>query len=400
MSITPSFQQAEAIYEIGDWFKNSPKPFFYLAGYAGSGKSSIATLAVEACGLDPEGSEVKYAAYTGKASMVMTRKGMDANTVHSLIYTLKEDKLGELIFGLNWDSELRDAKLLVLDECSMIGDDIAEDLLRFNVKILVLGDPGQLEPIKGAKSGYFTRGTPDYFLSEIHRQALENSIIRLSQDIRNDVPIPMGDHGGVIKMRFDELSDLDLIAADQVLTGKNETRWGLNQLMMKAEGFEVGYPMLPGIKVICLKNNQRNGLFNGMIGRTTHVVDASMIDVKERYITQGVQVEEGIRWRQQFGPKRLHMGAFQDNWSPRTDDEKRMDLEILDRSYQEHRTDDNLFLFQFDLGYAVTVHKSQGSQWDSVVLVDDQFCSFNRQSRKRWLYTAMTRAVDTFVWAV
>jgi exodeoxyribonuclease V len=405
MTITPSEQQTAAIRAIAEWFRNGSKPYFYLAGFAGSGKTSLAELAVAECGVDVESGkvvyiedDVLYAAYTGKAAMVMTRKGMDASTVHSLIYKLVETKKGDLVFELDRGSILASARLLVLDECSMISDDLALDLLSFKVKILVLGDPGQLEPVSG--SGYFTKGEPDFFLSEIHRQALENSIIRLSIDVRNNRPIPMGDHGGLIKMKFNDLTDMDMMAADQVLTGTNKTRWGLNQLMMRADGFEVGYPMLPGVKVMCLRNDRRHGLFNGMIGRTTQVVDASMINQRERYFVQGVQVDEGIGQVMQFGPSRIHMGAFQDNWDPRSEEQLESDQMLLKDLYSEAKDDPEKAQYLFDLGYAITVHKSQGSQWDTVILIDDGFLNWKRESRTRWLYTALTRAVDTFVWCV
>ena len=77
--------------------------------------------------------------------------------------------LHEPRFLLNEQSLLRDADLLVLDEVSMVGHEMAADLLAFGKPILVLGDPGQLPPIKG--EGAFTRGEPDVMLTEIHRQA-------------------------------------------------------------------------------------------------------------------------------------------------------------------------------------------------------------------------------------
>ena len=47
----------------------------------------------------------------------------------------------------------------------------------------------------------------------------------------------------------------------------------------------------------------------------------------------------------------------------------------------------------FDYGYALTVHKAQGSQWDDVVLFDESYAF--REHRARWLYTAITRAAET-----
>ena len=79
---------------------------------------------------------------------------------------------------LNAESALRDAKLLVLDEVSMVGPEMARDLLAFGKPILVLGDPGQLPPVKG--EGAFNTDEPDVLLTEVHRQAGDSAIIRLA----------------------------------------------------------------------------------------------------------------------------------------------------------------------------------------------------------------------------
>lgn len=85
-------------------------------------------------------------------------------------------------FTLNPDSIVGDAKLVIVDECSMVGEVLASDLLSFGTKVLVLGDPAQLPPVDGA--GYFTSKPPDFILTEIHLQAAENPIIRMSMDVR------------------------------------------------------------------------------------------------------------------------------------------------------------------------------------------------------------------------
>ena len=173
-----------------------------------------------------------FAAFTGKAALVMTRKGTPASTIHSLIYRVSEATPEEIArvekelfdlqralnrmqpaertfaetqirrlqlrladihkpqFLLNDQSLVRDADLIVLDEVSMVGPEMAADLLAFGKPILVLGDPGQLPPIKGA--GAFTNVAPDVMLTEIHRQAEESAILRLATMARQGEPIPYG----------------------------------------------------------------------------------------------------------------------------------------------------------------------------------------------------------------
>ena len=95
-------------------------------------------------------------------------------------------------FALNPQSDAADARLIVLDEVSMVGEEMARDLMSFGKPILVLGDPGQLPPIKG--EGAFTRDAPDVMLTEIHRQAAESAIIRLATMARQGEPIGFGEY--------------------------------------------------------------------------------------------------------------------------------------------------------------------------------------------------------------
>src|SRR5690606_10771529 len=94
-------------------------------------------------------------------------------------------------FSLNRQSPVAKAKLVVIDECSMVDEELGRDLMTFGTPILVLGDPGQLPPISGG--GFFTDHEPDYLLTEIHRQARDNPIIRLALDVREGREPPYGD---------------------------------------------------------------------------------------------------------------------------------------------------------------------------------------------------------------
>jgi exodeoxyribonuclease-5 len=200
-SFTPSDLQAKAISGIKDWFRHrtADQQVFRVFGYAGTGKTTITRHAIDELGLDTMTREdggaggcvpggVLYAVFTGKAALVMTRKGTPASTIHSLIYRLSEatpdeiervkteiaeisgklptldpairlfeesrlrsleirlDDIHKPRFVFNEQSMVRDAALIVLDEVSMVGDEMARDLLAFGKPILVLGDPGQLPP--------------------------------------------------------------------------------------------------------------------------------------------------------------------------------------------------------------------------------------------------------------
>jgi exodeoxyribonuclease V len=187
--MTWSDQQEQALKSVKDWMSDNDSQVFRLFGYAGTGKT---TLAKEIASLAK--GNVMFGAFTGKASLVMRRKGCKgASTIHSMIYTLEDESFGQPKFVLNGDSDVKDAKLVVIDECSMIDEALAKDLLSFGTKILVLGDPAQLPPVKGA--GFFTEAQPDFMLTEVHRQAKENPIIALSMRIREGEPLDVGTYG-------------------------------------------------------------------------------------------------------------------------------------------------------------------------------------------------------------
>ena len=103
-----------------------------------------------------------FAAFTGKAAQVMRSKGCARRLDHpfSLIYSARES--GEEIpsFDLWDDAPASKAKLIVIDECSMVDAELGRDLMSFGVPVLVLGDPAQLPPIQGAAAASSPRPSP------------------------------------------------------------------------------------------------------------------------------------------------------------------------------------------------------------------------------------------------
>src|SRR6185295_7452038 len=222
--------QDAALKAVGAWLKDGPgergtPPLFRLFGYAGTGKTTLARhLAAHIDG------EVKYAAFTGKAALVMRRKGCaGASTIHSLIYRARESGEETPTFELWHDAPASKAKLIVIDECSMVDAELGRDLMSFGVPLLVLGDPAQLPPIQGG--GFFTEVEPDAMLTEVHRQAEDNPIIRLSMDIRAGLELEPGRYGESAIVMRNDLDPQRVVEADQVLVGRNATRRSYNMRM-------------------------------------------------------------------------------------------------------------------------------------------------------------------------
>ena len=225
--------------------------------------------------------------------------------------------------------------------------------------------PAQLPPISGG--GFFTEHEPDVLLTEIHRQARDNPIIRLALDVREGREFMRGDYGTAQVIGKEDVTQDLVLAADQVLVGTNRTRKRYNQRLRELKGFIADYPQA-GDKLVCLRNDPAKGLLNGSLWK---VMTSSRETVKPG-INLLVSPEEDDPDRG-VAKIKLLKAAFEDP-----------DADIPWQ--QKKRFDD------FDYGYALTVHKAQGSQWNNIVLFDES-CAF-KETRQRWLYTAITRAAE------
>ncbi|MGV1802408.1 ATP-dependent DNA helicase [Agrobacterium vitis] len=366
-------QQDEALKAVAKWLKEGKTPVFRLFGYAGTGKTTLARHFAE----NVDG-DVLFAAFTGKAAQVLRSRGATtARTIHSLIYRprgeeeVSDEETGKTsmtpMFSVNRQSPVAKAALIVIDECSMVDEQLGRDLMSFGTPILVLGDPGQLPPVTGG--GFFTEQEPDYLLTDIHRQARDNPIIQLAMQIREGKEIVHGDYGSTARVISKNEVTQDLVLnCDQVLVGTNKTRRRYNKRLRELKGFTADYPQ-SGDKLVCLRNDQVKGLLNGSLWQ---VMTSSRETVKPG-MNLLIKPEDDDMDRGAAKIKLLK-AAFEDveteiPWTTR----KRYD--------------------EFDYGYALTVHKAQGSQWNNVVLFDESWAF--RDTRERWLYTAVTRAAET-----
>jgi len=183
--------QDAALKTASAWLKTARgrASIFRLFGYAGTGKTTLAKHLAESI----EG-KVLFAAFTGKAASVMRSKGCHgATTIHSLIYKARDSGRETPTFELWGEAPASKAKLIIIDECSMVDAELARDLMSFGVPLLVLGDPAQLPPIQGG--GFFTSTKPDAMLTEVHRQAQDDPIVRLSMMIRAGNSLQEGHYG-------------------------------------------------------------------------------------------------------------------------------------------------------------------------------------------------------------
>ena len=291
-------------------------------------------------------------------------------------------------------ADLAPYELVIVDEVSMASKELIQQLFKHQVHVICLGDPFQLPPINPEDDNHLL-DNPHVFLDEIHRQAQESEIIRVSMDIRAGRGLELLDGKDVKIIDRADLVDGMYLWADQILCAKNDTRIAINNEMRKLLGRE-GEPK-EGDKVICLRNYwdklDSNGdpLVNGTIGflqnnysRTVvypywvngggrfEVIDTDLntennskfmhITVDKKLILEG---KESLDWKTKWALSK----------SPRTE---------------------WMVPKEFTYGYAITCHKAQGSQFSKVLVMEEGF-PFNKEEHARWLYTAITRAIDKCV---
>jgi len=404
-----SDEQEAAAKKFVEWFDNfedAKRKYFVLEGFAGTGKSFSVKEMIDRVKCEPQ-----YMAYTGKAALVLNKYSqVNATTIHSAIYRLKQvpdsvferlyaqmekaagdaakeeikkeiEELKKPQFELNHDA-LEGVELLVLDECSMVDDEILGDLLSFGIPIIALGDPGQLPPVKG--EGALFRGMPDARLTEIRRQALESPIIQWSMWARNKRTLPMTS----IEDRFENKCakvPVGMLTPQQfveemarhniTICWKNVTRQKLNQIRRKSLGYSAENSVFPviGDTLIITKNDKELGVFNGQF--CTVMEFGREFDNYIETVVEAEGMEKPVKLN-------LHRVTFEEYHDPRAKD--------------RYRPWDYRNTHMADFGYAITCHKAQGSQWDKVLIVDENVLNWpgKYDERAQWLYTAITRAAD------
>lgn len=389
MGIELNAQQINCANKALLWWRNLDKQVFTITGYAGTGKTTIIKYLMQVLNLQVD--EVLFMSFTGKASLVLSRKGNYAKTIHSTIYKLEEvvklDENGNPIkhFGrtvkelkfIKRDEIPKNIKLLVIDEASMVNEAIGKDILSFNVPIIALGDLNQIPPVFGEP--YFLH-QPDYNLTKIMRQAENDPIVHLATMARLGQHIDFGVYGGkcfVIPQH--EIRDEMLTSADIILCGKNKTREEYNN-RVKGEILrkDLSRPCV-GDKIICRQNNWTECiddvyLVNGLIGFLDGINLAS-------YDKKSIEID--------FRPEFFEYGR---GWHG-----IKMDYQFFVEPLAI-KGNRRSFFNKFELGYAITTHLSQGSEYDNV-FIQKEFMG-DKEFMKKWLYTGITRARDSVTIAI
>lgn len=368
---------------ILDWFKSSKYQYITLGGYAGTGKTTLLGYIKGVLKKEKKDLKVAFCSYTGKASRVLYRKltdgrGIDSKdyigTIHRLIYRALVDDNDNIIGWEKIPEEDFKYDLIIVDEASMVTKEVWDDLLSFNRPILAVGDHGQLPPVN---SSFNLMEKPELTLEEIYRQEANNPIIKLSEIVRKYGNLPFEEYSRSVKKLHKEDIDTQNIVSDMfnsfneetmVLCGYNRTRINLNK-GIRSLHFESNNPQV-GDRVICLKNNRIMDIFNGMTGTILDIQRASNTELNYYDAEISLDYEETPFWG------KISIEQFN---SPQL-----IEKPIEDLNY-------------FDFGYALTVHKAQGSQAKRVLLFEERFPKMTDDDYRRWLYTAVTRAEEELI---
>ena len=385
-------KQSEGLKIAVERYRQSEK-YTCISGYAGTGKSTLVTFIIDALGVKPE--DVCYVAFTGKAAMVLQSKGCkNAQTAHKLLYNalLKPDGTYSFFPKDKLDYKYR---VIVVDEVSMLPRTMWELLVRHPVYILALGDPGQLPPIRKEEDNHVL-DKPHVFLDEIMRQAKESEIIRLSMHIREgkDISTFQAENKQVMIYPKSALTQGMYQWADQIICGKNDTRYSINREVRKIKGF----PKEPqiGDKIVCNTNHWDHfstlgnwQLTNGSIGeiskmqRQTIQLPYYFYLPTLEYLHVNIDLPDGDRFRNIPVDYKFLLTGEPCLTGPQIAKMKKNRKITLPPP------------MDFEYGYAITCHKSQGSEWSKILLWNEPFGT--KDEKTRWMYTAATRAQDKLV---
>lgn len=379
--------------------KNQKNPsLLSLGGFAGSGKTTlVSTLAKNF------GSAIRFAfcALSGRAASILGRKLKEAGlnfesgghycgTIHGLIYRPIQDEEGKVTAWIRKSS--LDYDVIVLDESSMVSQDIYRDLASYGLEILAVGDHGQLPPIEGSFS---LMQSPILRLEKIHRQAEDNPIINLSMQVRKHGKIPpgykdnnhikiisKGEYIDFLRGIYQGVNDPEVILESAVLCYKNVTRARLNMMIRNMVHGNLCAQPMTNDTVICLRNatkGRNTPLYNGFRG----YIDSSVNEIGDHWWSAKIKFpHEGIEARVENLLR--HQFGYQKTFSSFSE------LENFGMKIKSWNDAGLLF----DYGYAMTVHKAQGSQMSNVVLFNERPAPVSDDSYRRWIYTAITRSSD------
>lgn len=414
-----------------------PNATLVLKGYAGTGKTTLVGALVRM--LRAEQRSVVLLAPTGRAAKVLGGYAKaPASTIHRRIYRMGAEDDGTM--GMSIAGQREAGVCFIVDEASMIGRgdgaagdrDLLGDLFRYvfmapGCKLLLIGDPAQLPPVGSAQSpaldlkelAAYGLVAGQVQLTEVVRQEQDSGILLNATVLRNtlaeegSVPRFIGGHTDVVRTDGHELQDVleDAYARDGadevcVICRSNKRAYQYSQ-QVRARIYDHQEELCPGDRLMVVRNNY---YWAGRNGRPELIANGEPITVAR---VHGSEERHGLRfaditasWWNGTEQRELDVKVMLDVLAaespalpvPRMQQLVKMTLGgsgALNKGarFKLLREDPYINALQVKYGYAVTCHKAQGGQWNTV-FVDQGYVTEEMIDTEyvRWLYTAVTRA--------
>jgi exodeoxyribonuclease-5 len=398
-------EQQSAIDGIKRDLENG-KSFITLGGFAGTGKTTVLTELRRH--INPK-KRVAFASFTGKSASVLRDKIMMSGskfksdyvgTIHGLMYrpiiikkfSESKNEYIETVTFKKLDEIEED--ILLIDEASMIGSKIFDDMIDFNVQIVACGDSFQLPPVADTNTEPVLLN-PDYQLEEVHRTAQGSPLIKLAHAIRTKQYLPIAPYKDEyihIQSYFsggrEFLEDIEYGSETVTLCFTNAVRQSINFGYRNKKEFKDGIILYPYEQIVCLTNNPTLGMMNGerfTVEFLSPPYDQDTVSVTVERQDGNYQEAFVHNTGKKFGKKNIvsKYNSKHKNGGPINVKKDNVDPMVIDADY----------------GYAMTVHKSQGSEFNNVCLVDSRIfkgisTSKGNNDYLRWLYTGVTRSSD------
>lgn len=454
--VTPSGPSAQDVFGGADSVPSAVSPFI-LAGLAGTGKTTLVKTLLEYltndCGISP--ARIALLAPTGKASAVLNAKQriVTARTIHSFLYGRPNDKIdilsrkcdkleadltaaqaegltdrqaeikplleeartalkdacrsaNTLSFTMKGVDDLLDeVDVIFVDEASMVGTQIAQDLLSIGLPVVFIGDGNQLPPVQDTFG--VNLAAPTAKLTEIVRQASDSGVLALSREVLRDGVLPKGRKFNDVEfsphmnpLRFLPPNAETPLGLPQFICYFNNRRHEVNRVLRKhlfSDKLDARWPHHPfiGERLVIDANVPADRLTRGdivtVVGYGTlkepddprEPIDRAKFRHAwlEQELTLPLVVEDRLGVQ-------IEIMAFMNDLAVSWAHEAAFDPANRDPAKMRYMRSLAANRIPVMFPYAITCHKSQGSEYPHVVLFNDK----PKSGYRAYLYTGITRS--------
>ena len=439
----PTEGQSIVLYHISAFLLSQKEnPTYILRGYAGTGKTSLVKALVKT--LPSIGMRYVLMAPTGRAAKVLSSyTAQNASTIHRKIYQAKTFPDGSIHIARAENKSKN--TLFIVDEASMIGEQrdfggssLLDDLISYvfsgeQCRLLLIGDTAQLPPVESAESpalncNYLKSEFPitaaTYELTEVKRQALESGILYNATDIRQLLGEKLYEYHLPI-FHIDGFNDIERIEPEAfeemlynvfsntsdneaVIVCKSNKRANMFNQAIRGRILNIEGEIATGDKLMVVKNNYFWADGNDAI---SFIANGDMAEVRkikhfdEMYGFRFADVELSFT-DYPDAPNieaKILLDTLNSNSASLTEEESRrlfsaieedyMDIPNRRDRYKEMKKNPWFNALQVKFAYALTCHKTQGGQWNTVFIDSSLNLKETLEVEDlRWLYTALTRA--------